>query len=79
VFFFAAGIVASNLLFNTLLMRRPFSGPPVSYADYFRGQGRSHLMGILGGVIWCIGMSFSIIASGRPGRPSPTAWARGPR
>jgi glucose uptake protein len=39
VFFFAAGIVASNLVFNTLLMRRPFSGPPVSYADYFRGQG----------------------------------------
>jgi glucose uptake protein len=67
VFFFAAGIVASNLLFNTLLMRRPFSGPPVSYADYFRGQGRNHLMGILGGVIWCIGMSFSIIASGAAG------------
>ena len=67
VFFFAAGIVASNLVFNTLLMRRPFNGPPVSYADYFRGQARNHLMGILGGVIWCIGMSFSIIASGAAG------------
>jgi glucose uptake protein len=67
VFFFAAGIVASNLVFNTLLMRRPFNGPPVSYSDYFRGQSRSHLMGILGGVIWCIGMSFSIIASGAAG------------
>jgi glucose uptake protein len=67
VFFFAAGIVASNLVFNTLLMRRPFNGPPVGYADYFRGQARNHLMGILGGVIWCIGMSFSIIASGAAG------------
>jgi len=67
VFFFAAGIVASNLVFNTLLMRRPFTGPPVRYADYFRGQGRNHLMGILGGVIWCVGMSFSIIASGAAG------------
>jgi glucose uptake protein len=67
VFFFAAGIVASNLVFNTLLMRRPFNGPPVRYADYFRGQARSHLMGILGGVIWCVGMSFSIIASGAAG------------
>jgi glucose uptake protein len=67
VFFFAAGIVISNLLFNTLLMRRPFTGSPVGYADYFRGQGRNHLMGVLGGVIWCIGMSFSIIASGAAG------------
>ncbi len=67
VFFFASGIVLSNLLFNTLLMRRPFNGTPVSYRDYFRGQMRSHLMGILGGVIWCIGMSFSIIASGAAG------------
>jgi glucose uptake protein len=67
VFFFAAGIVLSNLLFNTLLMRRPFNGPPVSYPEYFRGQSRNHLMGILGGVIWCIGMSFSIIASGAAG------------
>jgi glucose uptake protein len=67
VFFFSAGILLSNLLFNTFLMRRPFNGAPVSYADYFQGKLRSHLMGILGGVIWCIGMSFSIIASGAAG------------
>ena len=48
-------------------MRRPFNGPPVGYADYFRGHVRNHLMGVLGGVIWCIGMSFSIIASGAAG------------
>lgn len=67
VFFFAVGILMSNLLFNTLLMRRPFNGTPVRYRDYFRGQSRNHLMGILGGVIWCLGMSFSIIASGAAG------------
>lgn len=67
VFFFATGILLSNLLFNSILMRRPFNGAPVSYSDYFRGQMRNHLMGLLGGVIWCIGMSFSIIASGAAG------------
>jgi glucose uptake protein len=67
VFFFAVGIVLSNLVFNTLLMKRPFTGTPVSYADYFRGSLRNHVMGILGGMIWCIGMSFSIIASGKAG------------
>ncbi|MDO1446907.1 GRP family sugar transporter [Rhodocytophaga aerolata] len=67
VFFFAVGIVVSNLLFNTLLMKRPFNGPPVSYRNYFEGHIRNHLMGVLGGIIWCIGMSFNIIASGAAG------------
>jgi glucose uptake protein len=45
-------------------MARPFVGEPVSYRDYFvKGNTRLHLIGILGGVIWNIGMSFSIIAS----------------
>ncbi|MBC8085002.1 MAG: multidrug DMT transporter permease [Hymenobacter sp.] len=67
VFCFAGGVLLSNFLFNTLLMRRPFSGAPVSYADYFQGSGRSHLMGVLGGAVWCVGMSFSILASGKAG------------
>lgn len=67
VFFFALGILASNLLFNTLLMRRPFVGLPVRYADYFRGSGRNHLTGVLGGMIWCLGMSLSILASDKAG------------
>ncbi|WP_128548072.1 GRP family sugar transporter [Larkinella soli] len=65
--FFALGILASNLLFNTLLMYRPFVGTPVSYADYFRGGRRNHLTGVLGGMIWCLGMAFSILASDKAG------------
>ncbi|MDQ3291265.1 MAG: GRP family sugar transporter, partial [Bacteroidota bacterium] len=67
VVFFALGILLSNLLFNTLLMKRPFVGTPVSYADYFNGNFRTHLTGTLGGAIWCVGMSCSIIASGKAG------------
>lgn len=67
VVFFSIGILMSNFIFNTLLMKKPFVGAPVSYADYFKGSSKSHLMGIVGGAIWCIGMSFSIIASGAAG------------
>ncbi|MBO0938323.1 multidrug DMT transporter permease [Fibrella sp. HMF5335] len=67
VVFFAVGILLSNIVFNTLLMFRPFVGTPVSYADYFLGSGRDHLTGILGGMIWCLGMSFSILASDKAG------------
>ena len=65
--FFAIGIVASNFLFNGLLMRFPFSGGRLSIGDYFKGSGKDHLIGLLGGVIWHIGMSFNIIASGKAG------------
>ncbi len=67
VFLFSLGILASNFLFNTILMRKPFEGAPVRFKDYFAGSSRSHLMGILGGIIWCIGMSFSILASDKAG------------
>ena len=42
-------------------------GAPVSYSAYFRGGFRDHITGILGGSVWCLGMSFSIIASGKAG------------
>ena len=48
-------------------MRRPFVGTPVSYSDYFQGRFKTHLTGILGGIIWCVRMAFSIIASDMAG------------
>ena len=48
-------------------MRLPVEGPPLQYSDYLKGDYKSHLTGILGGIIWCVGMSFSIIASDKAG------------
>jgi len=67
VFFFAVGLFLSNFVWNTLAMKFPFSGEPVAVRDYFKGSAGVHLTGILGGIIWNIGMSFSIIASGQAG------------
>jgi glucose uptake protein len=67
VFFFAVGIFVSNFLFNTILMARPFVGTPVGYREYFAGTRRNHIVGWLGGLIWCLGMALSIIASGTAG------------
>ena len=67
VFFFAAGVLISNFLFNYIIMKRPFEGVPLSFRDYTRGSFYEHLTGILGGVIWNTGMSMSIIASGKAG------------
>jgi len=67
VFFFSVGIVLINFIFNTILMKKPMTGAPVTYGQYFEGAMRNHIMGILGGAIWCVGMSFSILASDKAG------------
>lgn len=68
VVLFSSGLFASNFLWNSIVMARPFVGDRVPFGDYFsRGSVRLHGIGILGGVIWSLGMSFSIIASGAAG------------
>jgi glucose uptake protein len=48
-------------------MKKPFEGTPLSFKDYAKGSFGVHLTGILGGVIWNLGMSLSILASGKAG------------
>ncbi len=68
VFVFSLGIFISNFLFNSYFMYRPFKGEKVSYKDYFiKGTPKLHIVGIMGGVIWCIGMLFNMIAAGEAG------------
>jgi glucose uptake protein len=67
VFVFAVGVFLSSFLWNTLAMRRPFVGTPVGFGDYFRAAFNTHFSGILGGIIWGLGMSFNLIASARAG------------
>lgn len=67
VVIFSLGIFASNFIFNTILLKRPISGEPTSYREYFNGSFGTHLVGILGGLIWGIGNSFNLIAAGKAG------------
>jgi glucose uptake protein len=68
VFCFSVGLLLSNFVWNTAVMKRPFVGDPVAYRDYVTtGSVRLHAVGILGGITWNVGMSFSIIASGVAG------------
>lgn len=61
--FFGAGVLASNFIVNTVFMR----AGGVTYADYFRGSAKLHLIGILGGFIWMVALSLNVIASGVAG------------
>ncbi|MBK6389513.1 MAG: multidrug DMT transporter permease [Saprospiraceae bacterium] len=68
VFVFSIGIFLSNFVFNSFFMYRPLNGTKVTYMDYFKiGTPKLHIIGIVGGSIWCIGMLFNMIAAGEAG------------
>lgn len=60
---FAAGVLVSNFVWNTIFMK----AGGVGYGDYFRGRFKLHALGILGGCIWMAALSFNVIASGVAG------------
>ena len=67
LFVFSVGVFLSNFVFTTWAMRRPFVGEPVSYREYFAGSAGTHMVGVLGGAIWCLGTACSYIAAGKAG------------
>lgn len=62
---FALGILLSNFVINTAIMAKPFVGEPVPMRDYFKGAAKDHIWGIVGGMIWAVGMTLNIAASGQ--------------
>ena len=74
---FSVGVLLSNFIFNTLVMRKPFVGEPVKPSAYFNGSAGTHLVGMLGGAIWCLGTAFSYIASGKAGASISYALGQG--
>ena len=62
---FSIGILLSSFVFNIAIMKKPFVGEPVPLADYFKGAAKDHLWGIVGGMIWAVGMTLNIAASGQ--------------
>ena len=67
MFVFAVGIFISNFLFNTIVMKHPFVGEPVTYGQYFKGSAKTHLVGMLGGAIWCLGTALNYMSAEKAG------------
>lgn len=57
--FFGLGVLLSNFIVNTIFMR----AGRVTYADYFRGTAKLHLIGVLGGSIWMLALCLNVIAA----------------
>jgi glucose uptake protein len=64
--FFATGVLLSTLVLNLYFMNLPVQGEPVPLTDYFRGSMRNHALGLLGGILWCIGAITNFVAANAP-------------
>jgi len=67
IVFFSIGLLASSFLWNYYLMRKPLTGPVISGNQYFKGSWKDHWIGILGGLIWCLGFSLMTLSADKAG------------
>ncbi|MBI5009105.1 MAG: multidrug DMT transporter permease, partial [Bacteroidia bacterium] len=64
VVFFSLGALLSTIIFNPVFMARPVQGAPVKISEWSKGGIKAHLLGMLGGAIWCLGNSVSFMSVG---------------
>jgi len=64
---FSLGIVISSFIFNTFIMLKPIEGTPVPLSAYFKGSLGDHVWGVLGGLIWAVGMTLNVVAANLAG------------
>lgn len=64
VVFFSLGALICTFVVNPIFMKHPVEGPPLRIGKYFKGTSKMHLIGILGGAIWCVGQVLSVMSSG---------------
>ncbi len=74
---FSIGVFLSNIVVNTIFMKKPFVGEPVTYRQYFQGSTGTHLVGMLGGAIWALGTSLNYISAGEAGAAVSYALGQG--
>jgi glucose uptake protein len=60
---FAVGVFLSAIPFSLFLMNLPVEGEPVELVDYFKSRPSQHLLGILGGAIWCVGAAAAFVSA----------------
>jgi len=63
---FSLGVFFSTFLFNLYFMNLPVQGERVFFSHYFRGTSKQHMLGLVGGAIWCIGGVSNFVAASTP-------------
>jgi glucose uptake protein len=65
-FIFGVSVFLTTFVFNIYFMNLPIQGKAVDFGQYFKGTGRDHLLGVLGGVLWSAGAIANFCAASTP-------------
>jgi glucose uptake protein len=63
---FALGVFISTGIYVPFFLNFPVSGKPLPLTNYFKGTMKQHLLGVLGGIIWCTGGISNVVAASSP-------------
>jgi len=63
---FALGVLMSTALYVPFFLNFPVSGKPLPLMNYFKGNVKQHILGVLGGIIWCAGGIANVVAASSP-------------
>ncbi|MEN8228167.1 MAG: GRP family sugar transporter [Bacteroidota bacterium] len=64
IVFFTMGVILCTIIFFLFFMKPLKVGVPGTFREYFGGGFRNHTAGVLGGMIWALGMVASFMAIG---------------
>ena len=63
ILLFSLGFFLSNLVSNTVFMKKGNDENPLKFSDYKAMPLRSHFRGLIAGALWCTGVSFYLVVT----------------
>jgi glucose uptake protein len=63
---FSLGIFVTTPVLSIFFMNLPVEGEPIDFTMIFSSKWRQHVLGLTGGVLWCIGMLAAMVAISVP-------------
>ena len=73
---FALGMFASSFVFNIFFMNLPVEGEPVEFTAYFKSRVPQHLAGMLGGILFYLGLLGGMVSTAVPETLQPNPLLR---
>jgi glucose uptake protein len=73
---FGFGMFASSLVFNIFFMNLPVDGEPIEFTAYFKTAIKQHVAGLLGGILFYLGLLAGMVGTAVPETLQPNPLLR---
>jgi glucose uptake protein len=67
----AAGAFVSTFVYSVYFLNLPVQGPALRVSEFFRGTRKQHMLGLLGGAVWCVGTLAYLVVESVPRQAGP--------